>query len=621
MTPQHGGTNGPGMNGGAGRSVAGAARSGSPAAGAPSPEQLVEMSVKHAELLAAQGRFGDALEALNPGLTYDPNHPHLLHTRAWLLINLWRLDEARVTLERLLGAHPDLHGSRRLLSITLMRQGLYPQAEREIDICLANDPSDPFHQLQRARVLIAAVPERRDKRKLKRAARRHIDQALAFAAGNPAVFEEATRALWSLGRVREALDIAKRGLAEAPQDAGLLALHADLVTANTPTSGGDTIHQDAVHAVEMGKLLAAEPQHREARTALFQQLWFRSMVRIDAPIYLTAVAALGLIFGFAGGTADPGGVALWWAVAGVFGGVQWLRFWAVSNNVPRGFRRSIAGSRPVDVARRWGERAVSILLVVAGVFAFVLALTWRDAVAVRWVVVLLCLLVLLSFACSLAWQLGYVSRARKFEGEPTDRDAVVRLAAHRRGLAALVVVRCLGAVGLWILFFVTYAVAGFAQSRDDVSAVVLLATSGMVLSPLIGWFVTWVAEQRARRELDAAITVDAKAPALWSPALGAVVAAGLLITLIGGVAAVPMTPNQHDAIGQYAVKAPRGGDDADNGGRGNDGESCSGTKAARLACQLRKLQERPQVEVPEIEPLDLPDIPEVTEIPVMPPLG
>lgn len=594
----------------------GAARSGSPSAGAPSPEQLAQISVRHAEMLAAQGRFGDALEALNPGLAFDPNHPHLVQTRAWLLINLWRLDEARVTLERLLGVYPDLDGSRRLLSLTLMRQGLYPQAEREIDICLANDPSNPFHQLQRARVLIAAIPERRDKRSLKRAARGHIDQALAFAAGDPAVFDEAARALWSLGRLREALDLARRGLAEAPQDAGLLALHADLVTENTPTSGNDTIHQDAVHAVEMGKLLAANPQHREARMALFQQLWFRAMVRIDSQMYLTAVAALGLMFGFASGTANPGGVALWWAVAGIFGGVQWLRFWAVSNNVAPGFRRSVAGSRPVDAARRVGERAVAIGLLVTGVSAFTLALTWRDAVAVRWVVVVLCLLVLVAFACSLAWQLGFLVRARRFEGAPTDRDSIVRLAAHRRGLVSLVVVRCIGATGLWGLFFVSYGAGGFAQSRDDVSAVVLLATSAMVLSPLVGWFATWVAEQRSRRELDAAVAVDAKGPALWSPALGAVLAAGLLISLIGGVAMTPVLPNQHDAIGQYALKQPRSGDESDPG----DGTHCSGTKSSRLACQLRKLQEGPQVEVPDIKPLDLPEIPE-TDIPVLPPRG
>ena len=580
--------------------------------GAPNSEQLVDISVKHAELLAAQARFEDALDALKPGLTYDPNHPHLLQTRAWLLVNLWRLDEARVTLERLLGVYPDLEGSRRLLSVTLMRQGLYPQAEREIDICLAADPNNPFHQLQRARVLIAAVPERRDKRKLKRAARAHIDQALAFAAGSPTVFDEAARALWSLGRVREALDIAKRGLAEAPQDAGLLELHANLVTANTSTSGNDTIHQDAVHAVEMGKLLAADPQHRDARTALFQQLWFRSMLRIDSQMYLTAIAALGLMFGFASGTANPGGVALWWAVAGIFGGVQWLRFWAVSNNVPRGFLRSVAGSRPVDDARRWGERTVSIGLLLTGVFAFVLALTWRDAAAVRWLVVLLGLFVLIAFGCSLTWQLGYLARTRKFEGEPVDRDTVARLSEHRRGLSSLVIVRCLGAAGLWLLFFVSYGAGGFAQSRGDVSAVVLLATSTMMLSPLVGWCATWVAEQRARRQLDPAITVSAKAPALWSPVVGGVLAAGLLITLIGGVLTLPVLPNQHDAIGQYLVKQPREVDEADTG------DTCSGTKASRLACQLRKMQEPPQIEVPNIEPLDLPDLPDVSEIPVLP---
>ena len=582
--------------------------------GAPGPEQLVTISVKHAELLAAQGRFEDALEALAPGLAADPHHPDLLQTRAWLLINLWRLDEARVTLESLLGAYPELHSSRRLLSLTLMRQGLYPQAEREIDVCLAADPSNPFHLLQRARVLIAAVPDRRDKRKLKRAARAHIDEALAFAAGTPTVFAEAARALWDLGRVREALEVAKRGLAEAPQDADLLELHAHLIAANTPSSGNDTIHHDAVHAVEMGKLLAVDPQHRDARTALFQQLWFRSMLRIDSQMYLTAVAALGLMFGFASGTANPGGVALWWVVAGIFGGVQWLRFWAVSKNVPRGFVRSVAGSRPVDVARRWGERTVSIGLLVSGVCAFVLALTWRDAVAVRWVIVVLGVLVIIAFGCSLAWQLGYPARARRFEGEPTDRDSVVRLAAQRRGLSALVIVRCLGAAGLWGLFFVSYVAGGFAQSRDDVSAVVLLATSTMVLSPLAGWCATWVAEQRARRQLGPAITVGAKAPALWSPVVGGVVAAGLLFTLLGGILTLPALPNQHDAIGRYQVKQPRERGDTD---------TCSGTKASRLACQLRKMQE--PLEAPNFEPLDLPDLPEapdlsgVTEIPALPP--
>ncbi|MHA3684033.1 tetratricopeptide repeat protein [Leucobacter sp. HY1908] len=589
-------------------------RAASPGAGAPDPGQQIDLCLKHAEMLGAQGRFAEALEALGPGLAVDPQNPYLLHERAWVLLKLWRVDEARFTLEQLLGAHPDLASARYLLAHALLQQNKHQQAEREVDACLAAEPNNPAFLLQSAQILVAAMPERRDRRSLKRAALAQTQQALAFAASKPDVIAVAVRLQWGLGRTRAALETCKRGLAEAPQDADLLELHAGLITANTPTNGKGMMGQELAHAAEMSKLLAGDPQHRIARTALFGQLWFRLRVRIDAPMYLIAFASIGILAGFAGGTADPRNVVVWWVIAAIVGGVQWARYWVLSKCISRGFRTQIAGSGPADRARRLGEIVVLGALAATGVTAVVVASTTRDAVVVRWVVVALCMLAAASFACSLAWQLGYLTRARRMEGGVLDRDAIVRLAAHRRSQMALVVLRCFESAGLWLLFGVIHAAVGFGQSRGDAAAVMLLSTSAMVLSPLTGWFLTWLAELRARGQIKATVLVNVAAPALWSPAAGAVLAACLIVSFACGAVMAPVLPGEYDAIGQYAPKEQNAKSDTDDSGTDDSGtddsgdETCSGTRASRLACRLdnvRELSQRP-VEFPNVpDPIDL----------------
>lgn len=584
--------------------------------GAQDPTQLIDQSIKHAELLAAQRRYEDALDALAPGFSVDPQNPGLIHMRAWLLVNLWRLREARVILEQLLGAHPNNDGSRSLLANALLRLGLFTQAEHEINLCLAQTPNDPFYLLLKARVLLGLASEGARKRKHRREARALVDQALAFASGNAEVFDEASRVLWKMGRAKEAHETTKLGLTEAPQHPGLLELHALLTAANTPAGKNDGVQQETVLADQMGKLLTTDPQHRVARTALFTQFWYWSMLHIDSKMSLTAIASLGIVLGFSTSAANPFGVALWWGIAAMFGGIQWLRYRAVHVKVAGGFRRSIVGSRPIDSARRWGERIVVVLLISTGVLAYLLAVTWRDAVGVRWIIVILCLTAALAVATSVLWQLGYLTRARRFEGVPTDREAVLRLAAHRREISGQIFVRCFQAVGLWALFLIVYAIAGFAQGRGDVRAVFFIATAGMVLSPLIGWFTIWLAEFRARGELGEAITINAKAPALWSPALAASLAAGMVIMLGAGLFTVPVAPNEHDAIGQYERKQPR-----ENTGDEDSKDTCSGSKGARLACLLRKTQERVEkpIDMPNVQPLDLPDLPDFSDLPDLKP--
>ncbi|MHA3724103.1 tetratricopeptide repeat protein [Leucobacter sp. HY1910] len=589
-------------------------RAASAGAGAPDPGQQIDLCLKHAEMLGAQGRFAEALEALGPGLAVDPQNPYLLHERAWVLLKLWRVDEARFTLEQLLGAHPDLASARYLLAHALLQQNKHQQAERENDICLAAEPDNPDFLLQSAQILVSAMPERRDRRKLKRVALARVNQAVASAIATPGVMAGAARLQWALGRVDDALKTCQLGLAEAPQDAILLELHAELTTVNTPATGHGAMEQEIVYAVEMGKLLAADPQHRNARAALFAQLWFRFMTRIDAPVYLTAIVALGVLTGFAGGTADPRLVAVWWVIALILGGIQWARFGALSKRIPRSFRAYVAGSGPIDLARRRGEWAVLGVLLAIGATAVTIAATSRDAVVVRWLVVALCLLVVVAFACSLSWQLGYLARVRRVEGGIVDRDTVVRLAAFRRNHVVLIRLRCLEAVGLWLLFGVMYSAAGGAQSRGDAAAIVLLSTSAMVLSPLVGWFTVWLAEQRARTELEGTVLVNTRPPALWSPAAGAVLAACLIVSFACGAVMAPVLPGEYDAIGQYAPKEQNAKSDTDDSGTDDSDtddsgdETCSGTRASRLACRLdnvRELSQRP-VEFPNVpDPIDL----------------
>jgi tetratricopeptide (TPR) repeat protein len=69
--------------------------------------RLLEARDLKAELLASQGRFGEAMETCSPGLVSDRDAPFLEGRIAWLLWQQDRRPEALARMDRLLEQHPD----------------------------------------------------------------------------------------------------------------------------------------------------------------------------------------------------------------------------------------------------------------------------------------------------------------------------------------------------------------------------------------------------------------------------------------------------------------------------------------------------------------------------------
>jgi tetratricopeptide (TPR) repeat protein len=126
---------------------------------------------------AVSGRLpARAREEFEGLLQHRPDHPHALYGLAMLLVRQRREREALALLDRAVAASPRFADARRHRGILLARAGRVPEATRDVDWCLAHDPSPGAAAYVAACVAALAVPHYPNPTAAKQAA----EQALAF---------------------------------------------------------------------------------------------------------------------------------------------------------------------------------------------------------------------------------------------------------------------------------------------------------------------------------------------------------------------------------------------------------------------------------------------------------
>lgn len=564
-------------------------------------QQKIGAALQHSELLATQKREDEALAIVDEALAQLPGDVRLLLQRAWLLIRLDRHEPAIETLRSVLGVLPQENAAHYMLSVALCEIGEYAESEAAIRQCLETDPGDPDNHLQYAHLLTQrSLHTRGGKGKLRKEALEHVATALSLDPERAGSYRWASVITWRAGKPEEAKQLAEQGLAIAPEDEGLLASYADLTAATTqPTSRYDAISQPAAIVAEMTKLLAINPQHRLARRTLFVQLWFQRMQVVDAPLVLLALfaIAIGITFRSSGSLSMliTGAV-----VVPLFGGFRLMTHAMIVSRASPGYRRLLARETPLAALRRW----LTIVVWTGGAAGVVAALFLRDSIAIRWLLVAFGLLALLAFANSVLWHLSFSSAARGVGGFSNDLDSMQRIADYRGALRSQLGLRIFGAFGLIILMLFVRG------GREDAMPVVLLCIAGMLATTIVGLFVMRRFEQVAYDRLPEGTTPGPayRRPGMVGFALLTATALGVSALFAVGAANLPVLPNQHDAVGHYALSGPPDRDV-------DDEDRCRGRPAARAACVIERMRERmdrtyditvPSISLPKI------DIPEVT---------
>lgn len=543
------------------------------------------------ELLVQMGRPERALEEAEAALAALPDDPQLLATTGWVLLRLQRSAEAVPLLEQLVAATPDADVALYLLSIAQQNTGDVAAARRTAARALELDPDDARYHLQVADVHLVGKVRRQDRA----LARERIASALELAPEHPDRLLTAAQLRSRLGDDVGARQLVERGLAAAPDHPDLLYAHASL----SPDAG--------TSARGLSGVLALDPDHAEAGYLLHLRVW-QELLRLAAtPAVIMGGAAL--VVTFAMSDSLVGSVAVWGWILLVWVGVTALRTVPVLRRVPRGLvRRSLRATAT--------GRATGWLFLVAwlGVLtAVVLLLVVRDAVAVRWLLVVLAVAVVGAGTVSVVGHRALLRQAHEIGYLSPDAVGLARVGALRAGLR--------GSVVRWLVLMAVVAVVVAAigpggLARPDARGVAGLAAVAWILPPLLA---IWTA-----RSLEARLRAAGATPVAPERAAGARGAAGgavlglttAVLVVVGALAlvSVPVVPNVFDDDGRYEARPV---------GPGVSRSECTGWRWARFACLQREREERmdelledlqdrdlPTLEIPD---LDIPDI-EVPEL-------
>ena len=541
------------------------------------------------ELLVQMGRPERALEEVDAALAATPDDPRLLLAAGWVRLRLQRSAEAMPLLEQVVAAWPESPGPVYLLSIAQQNTGDVAAARASADRALELDPDDARHHLQVADTHLVGTVRRADRA----LARERIASALELAPEDPDRLLGAAR-LWSrLGDDDEARRLVARGLAVAPEHPDLLYTHASL----SPDAG--------TSARALSGLLALNPEHTEAGGLLHLRVWQQLLRVVSVPVVLTGSAALVVAFtmsdALVGGTAVFGWILLAWV------GITALRVLPVLLRVPRGLLRRTVRSTPT------GRLTAPLVLVtwLGAAWGILLLLLVRDAVVVRWSLVVLAGAIVLAGAMGTVAHRAMLRQVHDMGYVGPDASGLARARTLRVGFRAGVTSR-LVVVGLVAVVVAAIGPGGFA--RPDARGVALLAAVAWTLPLLLA---VWsVRSLEARLRAEGAEPVEPQRAAGVRGALGA---AGLglataVLVVVGALAlvSVPVAPGEHDADGRYVQTAREPSD--------RPPSSCGGRPAARLACLQREREERmddllERMENTEVPRIDLPDLDLDVEIP------
>ncbi|WP_454042464.1 tetratricopeptide repeat protein [Cellulosimicrobium sp. Marseille-Q8652] len=551
--------------------------------------------VSRVEMLVQMGRPERALDEVDAALAATPDDPRLLVTAGWVRLRLQRSAEAVPLLEQVVAGQPAAHGALYLLSIAQQNTGDVAAARDSAGRALELDPDDARYHLQIADVHLVGKVRRADRA----LARERISSALELAPEDPDRLLQAAR-LWSrLGDDDTARTLVRRGLAVAPQHVDLLYLDAALSTDAGRSAKG------------FGAVLAQNPEHAEAGYVLHLSVWQQVLRLVEAPVLL--VGAVALVVTFTMSDALVGSTAIWGVVVLVGVLVTALRAVPVLVQVPPGLLRRTLRWTP------W-RRGTTVALVVGWVgvvAALVLLYGVRDAVAVRWSLVGLAGVLLLSGATSVMLHRAMLAQARDLGYYPPGRAGAARLTALRSGLRAETI-RRLVVVGIPAVVVLAIGAGGLA--REDGRGVAALAAVAWTLPGLLAlWFARSLLARVRAAGPDGPRTGVART--VRAVVGGAVLALTTAIVALAGVVAlvaVPVVPNEHDADGRYVqvVRDPSDGSTS----------SCTGRPVTRIGCLQREREERLDEMQERMEDMEVPtfDVPDVEipdfDLPSVPPL-
>jgi len=545
-----------------------------------------------AELLVQMGRPERALDEVDDALASLPDDPRLLLAAAWVRLHLQRSAEALPLLEQVVGAQPAADGALYLLSIARQNTGDVAGARDAAAKALELDPDDARYHLQLADTHLSGRVRGADRR----LARERIDSALELAPENPDRIAQAAR-LWSrLGDDDRARTLVRQGLAVAPE-------HEDL------------LYLDAALALDAGRsakgysgVLAMNPEHAEAGYLLHLSVWQQILRLVEMPVLL--VGAVALVVAFSMSDAYVGSVPVWGIVVLLWTGITALRVLPVLLQVPRGLLRRTLRRTPF----RGGTVAAVVVGWVGVLAGLALLYVVRDAVVVRWFLVGLGGVLAVTAVTSAVLHAAMLTQTRELGYLPPGPAGAARVAGLRSGLRGAVVRRTV-IVGLVAIVVAAIGPGGFA--RSDARPVAALAAVAFVLPVAVGLWVAWrvAAQQRAATDERPAVSAGAAARAGLGAAVLLVTTALLALGGVAALAALPVSPGEHDADGRY-VQAPKAPRDPDS-----DVQECTGRPVTRLSCiqennrtRQEELRDRMEgIDIPSIDvpTLDLPDLPEV----------
>nr|WP_246256438.1 tetratricopeptide repeat protein [Isoptericola halotolerans] len=543
-------------------------------------------------MLVDAGRPEQALEGIEAALAEHPDDLRLHLTSGWLHLRLQRSADAQRILEQVVAGAPDYGQGHVLLSVALQNRGRLTEARTAVERAVELQPDDAATLVQHADVLTSGRVRRADRA----LAMDRIGRALELEPENPSRLLGAASIHAKLGERDRARELVRQGLATSPEHEGLLYADAQLAA------------DDGQHSRALVGVLSQNPEHAEAGYVLFLRVWQRLLAPMDTAIAVLAAAAL--LVAWTMRNSMLGFFVIWAAVLAVVLVVSALRSWSVLRHVPRALvRRSLLDGT-------WAGRLGTVGLVVAwtaAVLAPVALLVVRDAVAVRWLLVLLALSLLLAGTGSVMLRRTMLRHGRESGYLGASEVGLARAAAMRGGYGKASAARCL----LVVLVALVGAASAPGAARPD--ALPVAALGGVV------WVLPLLLCLWQLRGLDAALRGEGAEPAategagrrgrgtvglvsltLTTAALGAV---GLL-----AVVHVPVLPNEHDADGRYVATPGSGGS-----------TSCAGSRYTRISCVLRENRERteqwedrepvdiPTFDVPTLD-LDIPDI-EMPDVP------
>jgi Flp pilus assembly protein TadD len=544
------------------------------------------------ELLVQMGRPERALEEIDAALASLPDDAQLLATGAWVRLRLQRSAEALPMLEQVVGLHPDAPGPLYLLSIARQNTGDVPGARDAAAKALEITPDDARYHLQLADTHLSGRVRSADRT----LARERIASALELAPEDPDRLVQAAR-LWSrLGDDDRARALVRQGLAVAPEHEDLLYVDAALTLDAGRSAKG------------YGGVLALNPEHAEAGYLLHLSVWQQVLRLAEMPVLLVGAALLVVTFSMS--DAYVGGVPVWGIVVLLWVGITAMRVLPVLLQAPRGLVRRTLRWTPLRGATA-GALAVGWAGVLAGLVLLYLV---RDAVAVRWFLVGLAAVLVVSGATSAVLYRAMLLQTRDLGYLPPGPSGAARIGALRAGLRGAAVRR---AVVMGIVTIVVAAVGAGALAREDARPVAGLAAVVWVVPVTVGLWVAWrlAARQRAASDERPAVGAAAAVRAGLGGAVLVVTTAALAVAFVAALTAVPVAPNEHDADGRY-VQQPSAPRDPDS-----DVTECAGRPVTRLSCiqennrirqeeMLERLEDMdiPSIDVPTFDVPDLPDV-------------